>query len=260
MIKSNNKRFTPFESPDWSLEVKPESELNKQTRAFFAATVDSSQLIKQKSLNADLRHQSKKIYELSLLATIGLLIVGFQFARQFSLAPGQISELDVKIEVADIPPTEQFRQPIAPMKPSIPVPTEEEAVPEDMTIASTELDLSDIPPPPSAPDENDEMPIFVAFDEPPSIIGGIAALNKFLKYPQLARQAGVEGIVYVKVLVSADGRTERVEVLKAKPANLGFEQAAKVALKKVKWQPAKQRDRNIRVWVSVPIEFSFINS
>jgi protein TonB len=184
----------------------------------------------------------------------------FQLARQFSLAPASVSQVDIKIEVADIPPTEQFRRPPPPPKPSIPIPTEDESIPEDLTIASTEIDLTDIPPPPSPPNDDDELPIFVAYDEAPQIIGGLAALQKHLKYPKLALQAGVEGIVFVKVLVGADGRTERVEILKAKPADIGFEESATEAIKKIKWEPARQRDKKIRVWVSIPVQFKLISS
>ena len=120
------------------------------------------------------------------------------------------------------------------------------------------MDLSEIPPPPEPPDEG--VPVFIAYDEAPQIVGGMSALQKHLKYPRMAHISGLEGVVVVKVLVGLDGKTERAEILKAKPANMGFEESAMEALKKVKWRPAKQRDRDIRVWVAIPVQFSLISS
>ncbi len=52
----------------------------------------------------------------------------------------------------------------------------------------------------------------------------------------------------------------RLEIIKAKPENMGFEESALEAIQKVKWHPAKQRDRKIRVWVSIPVQFKLVGS
>ncbi|MFQ5822532.1 MAG: energy transducer TonB [bacterium] len=260
MILKKRHRFAPFESPTWSLIVKPESRFNRETRQSFTRTVDTKLLVKHKSPNADLKLQHKKVYELSLAVTLVLLITAFQSARHYLLAPASISKVNIKIEVADIPITKQIRRPSPPARPSVPIPTEEESIPEDVTIASTEIDFFDIPPPPSPPEKDEELPIFVAYDEPPQIIGGFVELQKHLKYPQIAVKAEIEGLVFVKVLVGVEGRIEKMEIIKAKPANIGFEESAMEAIKKVRWKPAKQRDKKIRVWVTIPVQFQLYSS
>ncbi len=254
------KSFSPFESPAWSLLMKPESELNRDTREYFSAALENLRLNKLKNKKADLKFQHKKIYELALAVTLVFLITGFQLARYFSFEPISVGRVDLKIEVADIPVTEQFRRPPPPVRPSIPIPTDEENIPEDETIASTDINLSNVPPPPPPPEDENDRPIFVTYDEPPKIIGGIAELQKHLVYPKIARRANIEGIVYLRVLVSANGITEKVETLKAKPANIGFDESAIEAVKKVRWVPARQRDRKIRVWVSIPVVFKLVDA
>ncbi|MFQ5751720.1 MAG: energy transducer TonB [bacterium] len=256
MIRNKKGGFGPF----LNSENRNESELNRNTREFFSATVDSNKLIKSKQPHANLKLQNKKVFEISFVISLLLLIGTFQLIKQFSLSAATPTSVDITIEVADIPVTEQFKQPPPPVRPSMPIPSEEESIPEDLTIASTDIDLSIIPPPPSPPDEDDELPIFVAYDEPPEIIGGLAALQKYLKYPRLAQVAGLEGIVFVKVLVGVNGKTEKTEIIRAKPANMGFEESAMEAIQKVKWHPAKQRDRKIRVWVSIPVQFKLVSS
>ena len=258
MIKSNKRHFGPFESPNWSLLVKPESKSNRDTRQFFAETVDTTRLVKRKSPKADIKLQHKKVYELSLAITLALLIASFQLGRQYSLAPASISTTDVIIEVADIPATKQYRKAPPPARPSVPVPSGgEELIPEDETIEPTVIDFSDIPLPP-APSlgDDDELAIFVAYDEPAQIIGGLGAIQKHLKYPSFAWKTRTAGTVFVRVLVGVDGRTEKMEIIKAKPTRMGFEEAAMEALKKVRWEPAMQREKKIRVWATILVQFS----
>ena len=240
----------------WSLLVKPESKLNRDNRQFFTDTVDTTRLVKRKSPKADLKLQRKKVYELSLAITLALLIAVFQLGRQYSLAPAAISQADIKIEVVDIPATKQYRKLPPPARPGVPVPSVEELIPEDLTIATTVIDFSDIPPPPAWSLDDGEAAIFVAYDKPPEVIGGFSEIQKHLKYPWIAKSVGIAGIVFVRVLVGVAGRIEKTEIIKAKPANLGFEEAAVEAIKKVRWEPAEQHDKKVPVWLTIPIRFS----
>lgn len=255
MFMNQNHKFKPFSS---SGEQK-ESALNESTRKHFSTLTKAQELVVGKAPKADLKIKQCKVLEASFAIAMAALILMFQIAKQFDMNVETFDKVDVTIEVADIPQTRQFHLPPPPVRPSVPIPTEENAIPEDLTIASTDLDLSEIPPPP-APPEDDGPPIFLAYDEAPQIVGGMTALQRHLKYPRMAQIAGLEGIVLIKVLVGLDGKAERTEILKAKPANMGFEESAMEALNKVKWIPAKQRDRNIRVWVSIPVQFSLVSS
>jgi protein TonB len=255
MLRNNGHRFQPL-----VVQKFAESQLNANTRKFFAKMVKSEGLVKQKSPHANLKAQYKRVMQIASAITLILAIVVFQIARQISLTAATLSHSNIKIEVADIPVTEQLKRPPPPARPTVPIPTEEESVPEDLTISSTEIDLTQIAPPPPPPADDEADYTFVAYDEPPQIIGGMAELLKHLKYPRLAQAAGVEGIVFLKVLVGVDGRTQKTEIIKAKPENMGFEQSAMAAVQKVKWEPAKQRDRKIRVWVSIPVQFKLVSS
>ena len=161
----------------------------------------------------------------------------------------------IKIEVVDIPATRQYQKPPPPARPGVPVSSVGEFIPEDLTIATTEIDFSDIPPPPDPGLEDGEVSLFVAYDKPAEVIGGFAEIQKHLKYPMVARKVGIEGVVFVRVLVGVDGRTEKMECIKVKPANRGFEAAAKEAIKQVRWEPAEQHDKKVRVWLTIPIRF-----
>ncbi len=207
----------------------------------------------RKNPEANLKLKYKKVIELSMILSLVIMLLVFQTLRAISLDETESKKLDIEIEVTDIPPTEQFKRPPPPPKPSIPIPTESEDVPEDLTIDETALDLSDIPPPPPPPDDEGDM-IFVAFDEPPTTIGGFMAIQKALRYPEIARKAGIEGRVTVHVLVSEKGEVVRTKILQSL-GHTGCDQAAVNAIKKVKWNPAMQRDKPVKVWVAIPVIF-----
>jgi len=207
----------------------------------------------RKNPEANLKLQYKKVIELSMILSLVIMLLVFQTLRAISLDETESKKLDIEIEVTDIPPTEQFKRPPPPPKPSIPIPTESEDVPEDLTIDETALDLSDIPPPPPPPDDEGDM-VFVAFDEPPTPIGGFIAIQKALKYPEIARKAGIEGRVTVHVLVSEKGIVIKTKILQSL-GHTGCDQAAVNAIKKVRWNPAMQRDKPVRVWVAIPVIF-----
>jgi protein TonB len=71
-------------------------------------------------------------------------------------------------------------------------------------------------------------------------------------YPDIAREAGIEGTVLVRVLVGADGTTQQVQLLQSV---LGLDEAALEAAKTAIFKPALQQGRPVAVWVVIPIEF-----
>jgi periplasmic protein TonB len=214
-------------------------------------------MITYKNPKFDLRFQYKKALELSTVIGLIFLIFIFQAFKRFDTKVRQQKSVDIKISVQEIPQTEQVKRPPAPSRPAIPVESEDSEVPEDATIETTDIDLSELPPPPPPPteDEIDETAsIFVAYDEPPEPIGGFAAIQEKLVYPEIARKAGVEGRVYVQVIIDERGNVIRATVTKSL-GNNGCDEAAVAAIKAVKWKPAKQRDKPVKVSVGIPVVF-----
>lgn len=96
---------------------------------------------------------------------------------------------------------------------------------------------------------------FIPYDHPPEPIGGFEAIQQNLIYPELAKRAGIEGSVYLQVLVSETGQVEDVKVLKSLGLNNGLDEAAIEAIKKVQWHPARQKDKPVKTWISIPVRF-----
>ncbi len=74
-------------------------------------------------------------------------------------------------------------------------------------------------------------------------------------YPSLSRRMGEQGKVLVRVLVSAEGLVERIE-LKNSSGSRRLDQAALDAVKQWKFVPARQGELKVSAWVLVPIAFT----
>ena len=91
--------------------------------------------------------------------------------------------------------------------------------------------------------------MFLAFDEPPSL-----SFYEPPKYPSLARDAGIEGTVAIKVLVSEEGKVIDAVVLSS-DVTPAMEKAALAAAWKCRFRPAKQRTVPVRAHVMIPFQF-----
>ena len=74
-------------------------------------------------------------------------------------------------------------------------------------------------------------------------------------YPDMARTAGIEGQAVVEALVDVDGSVADARILKPS-GNASLDQAAVDAAMRAKFTPAMQRDKKVRVWVSIPFRFT----
>lgn len=199
--------------------------------------------------------QSLKV---TLLASILVFLAVFQLLpKKFQLAADQVMNENIELIAEDITPrTEQLTRVQPPARPAVPIPIDDDEIPDDLTIAETELDFDEIPPAmPKFEESRDEGYRFIPYDSPPELIGGIASLYKYIQYPEIAQRAGVEGRVVVGVLVDEKGNGVKTTILQDSDADVGFEAAAQDAVMKVKWIPAKQRDNPVEVWTSLIVRF-----
>ena len=73
------------------------------------------------------------------------------------------------------------------------------------------------------------------------------------EYPSLARRSGVEGVVWVKILVNKDGKSKKAFVQKTDSDILN--ESALAAARQWMFTPAMMNSGPVAVWVSVPFRF-----
>ncbi len=97
------------------------------------------------------------------------------------------------------------------------------------------------------PDPDEFIPVE---KEPETDIG---SLQKLVVYPDLARRAGVEGKVLVRVLVDKTGKVKKTRVDYSD--NELLNDAAVKAVSQAVFTPAIQNKQPVQCWVTVPITF-----
>jgi len=117
---------------------------------------------------------------------------------------------------------------------------------------STEQDPTLMDPPGLTRETTDDS--FVAYDSPPSPVGGYAAVQDNVIYPDLARQAGIGGTTIVQVTVNVLGEAVNPEVLKSS-GNVSLDAAAMNAASVTSWTPAMKDGSPVRVKIALPVVF-----
>lgn len=188
------------------------------------------------------------IIRLATLFSIILLILTFLiYPRYLGLLELEDVELQ-EIIIENIPQTQQIEKPPPPARPSVPVESEDEDIADDLTIEETDLDSFEAWDAPPAPPDGPRVK-FIPYDDPPQPLSSIKPV-----YPEIAQEAGIEGTVVVQVFVDKKGRVQDTLILKGIP-NTGLDEAAVTAIKKTRFRPAKQRERAVGVWISIPVNF-----
>lgn len=144
----------------------------------------------------------------------------------------------------------------------IPVPVPDAvADPEKTVPTQIELGMEGLLTPPAPggqdvivrmkPDMNIEEPppVMVPFEKEPACIHRVNPV-----YPEVARLAGQEGTVYVKLWIDKAGKVRQVVLLKSD--NPIFDQAVIEAAKQWVFTPAMMNAGPVAVWVAMPFRFA----
>lgn len=162
------------------------------------------------------------------------------------------------LESVEVPQVELEDLNIPAPKPVIPVMSEDEDI--DLSVTLEDMDfstyeLADDPPPPGEISENNiDHFIFIPREVEPTPVGGYQAIINNVEYPDIPREAGIEGTVVVQCYIDEHGRVIKTIVIKGLPGT-GLDEAAMDALKMTKFKPAIQRDKPVGVWLAIPVIF-----
>lgn len=187
-----------------------------------------------------------------LLSSLVIFILGFLFVPYAEPKPYELKREIITMVEEISAQMEKFEEPPPLERPKVAVEAESEIAEDDVveTIASAEFKEDLIRTIPTGPDI-EIVPYYKVEVKPKPIV------QVKPRYPDLARQAGIEGKTVVKALVDVDGSVMEVQILKSS-GNQMLDQAALTAARRWKFSPAKQRDKFVRVYVSIPINFRLI--
>jgi protein TonB len=201
--------------------------------------------VKKSEKIVDLKKASYLYFRVSLVASVLVFIVLFHLFPHYSLHP-YVPKVET-ISVLDIDPEqiEKVEEDIPREKPPLPVEAESEDEIEQATIEKT----ANIETFEKLPIHHEiETPEFVPYDTPPRPKNLIKP-----EYPEIAKKAGIEGTVILQLLIDESGTVLKVKVIRSLVKDL--DDAAIKAAYNATFYPAKQRDKPVKVWVSMPFTF-----
>ena len=220
----------------------------------------------KKSPKANL--ENKKLMFIQIGMIISLLIAWMAFEHKSydrrEIDPSLLNRtVEVDEEMVEITKQEEQKpQPVEVTKQT----TQLEIVQDDVEVEDIEINadvdqnevIEEYVPVEVEEEEVQEQEIFQIVEEMPAYPGGDAKLMEYvaknIKYPQIARETGIQGRVFVGFVVEPDGSVSNVKVLRGIGGGCD-EEAMRVVKSMPKWKPGKQRGKAVRVSYMLPVNF-----
>lgn len=196
--------------------------------------------------DADNRVSYRLNIEKSFIAILVFFNVAFFITPEVKLAREVENPPEIVITVENIPLTRQAQVKPPPPKPTVPIPSDDESIPEDVTIEVT--DLPDI-------FFDDGVPDFTGLRiTPPKPIAW-----RFPEYPEDEKKKGVHGIVKLSLHIDNTGKVIEVIVLDNTTNSSKCAEAAVEAAYGSRFFPAKENGEAVDTWISQPFRFDVKN-
>lgn len=217
----------------------------------------------KKTPEADIERKRLPLIIIGLLFATALVLVAFEW-KSYETQVKDLGELELDLIEEEIIPISQQKPPPPPPPPApttvIEIVEDEKEIEEELVIEDMEIDeQTEIEFIPEVKEEVEEEKIFTIVEQMPSFPGGESAMMKYLanniKYPPIAKDAGIEGTVYVTFVVDENGNVKDVKVLRSIGGGTD-EEAIRVVQNMPKWSPGKQRGKPVKVQYNLPIRFT----
>lgn len=201
------------------------------------------------------RWDLKNSYSLNLKRSLLITLIAFNFifllSPRFEInAPRIDTHAIVTIDVENIPATRQTRTTSPPPRPTIPVPTDDESVPENETIEETDLKYTTF------------------FDDTKSNLPGMPQLRVtpprpvawvFPEFPESEKKNAVRGTVKLSIRVSEKGKVVEVVVIENTTNSSRCADAAIAAAYGSRFLPAREGSKAVSYWITQPYRFDSTN-
>jgi protein TonB len=224
----------------------------------------------KKSPKANLENKKLMFMQIGLIISLIVAWLAFEYKSydKREIDPSLLRQTEVvEEEMVEITKQEEMKpQPVEMPKQT----TQLEIVDDDVEVEDIEINvetdqnevIEEYVPVEVEEEEVVEAEVFTIVEQMPSFPGGDAKMYEYLgkniKYPQIARETGIQGRVFVNFVVEPDGSVSNVKVLRGIGGGCD-EEAMRVVKGMPKWSPGKQRGKTVRVSYTLPVVFKLQN-
>jgi protein TonB len=221
----------------------------------------------KKSKKANLERMRGIFFQIGMVISLTFVLLAFNWTTERSYDDDwmTLGEKIIDDDIAEVTIQKKKKQEI--VKPKIIKPIE--VIPDDVEIEDdpyeidaevtdeTENNLDNIPEMEEEPEDGEKV-IFTPIQNPPEFPGGERELLKFLsknlKYPSMARDAGITGIVYVSFIVWKNGSVTDIAIKRGIGGGCD-EEVIRVLKLMPKWKPGEQNGKKVNVAYRMPVVF-----
>ena len=220
----------------------------------------------KKNPKVDLRRYSGLFLEIGFVVALCAVLGAFSYTVHEKNTAG-FGELEDVVAEEEIIPITRQQEITPPPPPEVPKIAEVINIVEDDVEIDDELDIADVEADQETEvaivemteeEEEEEEQIFMIVENMPEFPGGDLALRKYIaenvKYPEIAKENGLSGKVFVQFVINQRGEVENVKIARGVDPALDKE-AIRVVQNLPKWKPGSQRGKPVKVSYTVPINF-----
>jgi protein TonB len=175
-------------------------------------------------------------------------------AEDVSYTADELEAIELPPEIEIPPPPEAIARPATPVIASA-------DIDEDITIAPTTFEdnpVEELPPPPTevATTDISAAPVFTPMTVRPGVKNR-AEVSRAMEreYPPLLRDAGIGGTVNVWFFIDEEGRVIN-RLVQESSGHKALDDAALKVADIIEFTPALNREKRVKVWISLPIHFT----
>ncbi len=191
------------------------------------------------------KDETRRNYQINLekatIVALCLVILLFLSFPKFNLPQKEPEEIIfTSLNIEDIPITRQGTRRKPPPKPAVPIPSDDELIPEDLTIEDTEINFD-----------------HVSNQVGPGILSGRPAIFQprpiyevIPEYPHELQKKGIEGFIKLHLHINKSGRVEMAIVIENTTNSEICANAAKTAALKCRYVPAKSSGKTVDIWIT----------
>ncbi|MCK5822535.1 MAG: energy transducer TonB [Bacteroidales bacterium] len=220
----------------------------------------------KKNPKVDLERFRILFLEIGFVITLSAIFLAFNWStsEKAENTLGELANVDAEEEIIPVTRQEQPKPETPPPAPKVTevlnIVDDDVEIDDELEIEDTEADQEteiqtvDI----EDEDEEEEAEIFYVVENMPEFPGGTNEMRKYIAnnivYPEIAKENGITGKVYVQFVVNGKGKIEQVKVVRGVDPSIDKE-AVRVIKNLPKWKPGKQRGKPVKVSFTVPINF-----
>lgn len=219
----------------------------------------------KKNPKIDLEKKRSILLEIGFIISLAIVFFGFQYknSEDSTNTLGDLGDIQIEEEIIPITRQKEIKPPPPPPQviEELNIVQDDEEIENEIEIENTEADENtEIEPVVIQQEEEEEEVLnFYVIENKPKFPGGDAAMFKFItdntKYPEIAKENGITGKVFVQFVIGKDGAVTDVTVIRGVDPYLDKE-AVRVVSAMPKWAPGSQRGKPVKVSFQLPINFT----